>query len=58
VDDRDHRVQELEDPLELGERDRRAAFVYLMGSLDAAAWQSKLARGEGPGRIYTVEPTR
>ena len=48
---------ESEDPLELGERDRRAAFVYLMGSLDAAAWQSELARGEGPGRIYTVEPT-
>lgn len=32
-------------------------FVYLTGSVDAAAWGAELAAGEGPGRIYTVEPT-
>jgi hypothetical protein len=25
--------------------------------LDAAIWGAELARGEGPGRIYIVEPT-
>jgi rifampin ADP-ribosylating transferase len=45
------------DPSDLGERDRTASFVHLKGSVDAAAWQSELAPGEGPGRIYTVEPT-
>lgn len=39
-----------------GER-RRAAFVYLTATLDAAVWGAELAVGEGPGRIYTVEPT-
>ncbi len=36
---------------------RRAAFVYLTATLDAAVWGAELAVGEGPGRIYTVEPT-
>src|SRR5262249_13843986 len=34
-----------------------AAFVYLTRTLDAAAWGAELAVGEGPGRIYIVEPT-
>jgi len=30
--------------------------AYLTESLDAAAWASELAQGDGPGRIYEVEP--
>ena len=44
-------------PPGLGRRDTVTAYVYLTGSLDAAAWEAELAPGEGPGRIYTVEPT-
>lgn len=36
---------------------KRAAFVYLAATLDAAIWGAELAVGEGPGRIYIVEPT-
>lgn len=36
---------------------REAAFVYLTGTLDAATWGAELAVGDGPGRIYVVEPT-
>jgi rifampin ADP-ribosylating transferase len=36
---------------------KKAGFVYLTRSLDAAVWGAALAVGEGPGRIYTVEPT-
>jgi len=32
-------------------------FVYVTETLDAAAWGAELAAGEGPGRIYIVEPT-
>lgn len=39
-----------------GER-RKANFVYLTATLDAATWGAELAVGEGPGRIYRVEPT-
>lgn len=39
-----------------GKRDN-AAFVYLTATLDAATWGAELAVGEGPGRIYVVEPT-
>jgi hypothetical protein len=39
-----------------GER-KNAAFVYLTGTLDAATWGAELAIGDGPGRIYIVEPT-
>ena len=35
----------------------RTTYVYLTGTLDAAAWGAELAQGEGPGRIYAVEPT-
>jgi hypothetical protein len=33
-----------------------ATYVYLTGTLDAAIWGAELALGEGPGRIYLVEP--
>ncbi len=36
---------------------KRANHVYLTGTLDAAIWGAELALGDGPGRIYTVEPT-
>ncbi len=36
---------------------KSAAFVYLTATLDAATWGAELAVGEGPGRIYIVEPT-
>lgn len=36
---------------------RTAAFVYMTATLDAAIWGAELAIGDGPGRIYTVEPT-
>ena len=36
---------------------KQASFVYLTGTLDAATWGAELAAGEGPGRIYVVEPT-
>jgi len=31
--------------------------VYLSATLDAAIWGAELAAGDGPGRIYVVEPT-
>ncbi|MGO1071220.1 NAD(+)--rifampin ADP-ribosyltransferase [Lysobacter sp. CA199] len=36
---------------------KQAAFVYLSATLDAAVWGAELAVGDGPGRIYVVEPT-
>jgi hypothetical protein len=36
---------------------KKAAFVYLTATMDAAIWGAELALGEGPGRIYIVEPT-
>ena len=36
---------------------RTARYVYLTATLDAATWGAELAAGEGPGRIYRVEPT-
>jgi rifampin ADP-ribosylating transferase len=36
---------------------KKAAYVYLTATLDAAAWGAELASGEGRGRIYIVEPT-
>ena len=35
----------------------KAAYVYLTATLNAATWGAELALGEGPGRIYVVEPT-
>ena len=37
--------------------DKKAGFVYLTATLDAATWGAELALGEGRGRIYVVEPT-
>ena len=34
-----------------------AVYVYLTATLDAATWGAELAIGDGPGRIYIVEPT-
>ncbi len=39
-----------------GER-KKANYVYLTATLDAATWGAELAVGDGPGRIYLVEPT-
>lgn len=36
---------------------KKAAYVYLSATLDAATWGAELAMGDGPGRIYIVEPT-
>jgi hypothetical protein len=43
-------------PLDTGERDGTTGYVYLTRNLDAAIWGAELAAGEGPGRVYTVEP--
>jgi hypothetical protein len=40
-----------------GPTPRSANFVYFTRTLDAAVWGAELAAGEGPGRIYVVEPT-
>jgi Rifampin ADP-ribosyl transferase len=37
-------------------RRKQASWVYLTGTLDAAIWGAELAVGDGPGRIYVVEP--
>jgi rifampin ADP-ribosylating transferase len=31
--------------------------VYFTATLDAAVWGAELAAGEGPGRVYVVEPS-
>ena len=36
---------------------KKASYVYLTATMDAAIWGAELAVGEGPGRIYIVEPT-
>jgi len=35
---------------------KKANYVYLTATLDAAIWGAELAVGEGAGRIYRVEP--
>jgi rifampin ADP-ribosylating transferase len=32
-------------------------YIYFTATLDAATWGAELAAGDGPGRIYVVEPT-
>ncbi|HLX21161.1 MAG TPA: NAD(+)--rifampin ADP-ribosyltransferase [Gaiellaceae bacterium] len=39
------------------EAGRLMNFVYFTATLDAAVWGAELAGGDGPGRIYVVEPT-
>ena len=36
---------------------RTANHIYVTKTLDAATWGAELAVGDGPGRIYVVEPT-
>jgi rifampin ADP-ribosylating transferase len=36
---------------------KKANYVYLTATLDAAVWGAELAVGSKPGRIYRVEPT-
>lgn len=36
---------------------KKANYVYLTATLDAAIWGAELAVGDLPGRIYIVEPT-
>ncbi len=36
---------------------RKANFVYLSATLEAATWGAELAVGDGRERIYIVEPT-
>jgi rifampin ADP-ribosylating transferase len=40
-----------------GQLERVTTYVYFSATLDAAIWGAELARGDGPGRIYIVEPT-
>src|ERR1700754_2432801 len=36
---------------------KRLSWVYFSATLDAAIWGAELAAGDGPGRIYVVEPS-
>lgn len=36
---------------------KKACYVYLTATLEAAIWGAELAIGEALGRIYVVEPT-
>ncbi|HWL14167.1 MAG TPA: NAD(+)--rifampin ADP-ribosyltransferase [Opitutus sp.] len=36
---------------------KTANHVYFSATLEAAIWGAELAQGDGPGRIYIVEPT-
>ena len=36
---------------------RTANHVYVTATLDAATWGAELAKGDGRGRIFVVEPT-
>lgn len=38
-------------------QEKKAKYIYLTATLDAAVWGAELAQGEGRGRIYFVEPT-
>ena len=37
--------------------DRKSSWIYFSETLHAATWGAELAKGEGAGRIYVVEPT-
>ena len=37
--------------------DHALKHIYFSATLEAATWGAELAKGEGRGRIYTVEPT-
>jgi hypothetical protein len=36
---------------------KKAVYVYLSETLEAATWGAELAFGDAPGRIFIVEPT-
>lgn len=36
---------------------KKAKYIFLTATLDAAIWGAELSAGEGRGRIYVVEPT-
>jgi hypothetical protein len=36
--------------------ERKAKFVYASSNLTVAIWGAELAYGNGPGRVYVVEP--
>ena len=38
-----------------GHRERKTRWVYMSATL--SPWGAELARGDGPGRLYIVEPT-
>jgi len=38
-------------------QNKKAKYIYLSATLDAAIWGAELALGEGRERIYLVEPT-
>jgi len=38
-------------------RRKKAKYIYLTATLDAAIWGAELASGEGREKIYIVEPT-
>jgi rifampin ADP-ribosylating transferase len=50
-------LTEPDNPPDVGKCDRTTTYVYLTSSLDAAIWEAEIAVGEGPGRVYIVEPT-
>src|SRR5262245_23157059 len=47
---------EPSNPPDVGEPDSMTNYVYLTPNLDGAIWEAELAVGEGPGRVYLVEP--
>jgi hypothetical protein len=38
-------------------KQNKAKYVYLTATMDAAIWGAELALGDGPGRVYIVQPT-
>lgn len=40
-----------------GNLERVTKYIYFSATLEAGVWGAELARGEGRGRIYVVEPT-
>ncbi len=45
-------------PLDVLEwQNKKAKYIFLTATLDAAIWGAELASGEGRERIYLVEPT-
>jgi Rifampin ADP-ribosyl transferase len=43
-------------PPNVAKCDGTITCVYLTASLDAAIWEAQITAGEGPGRVYRVEP--